>query len=85
MNKKIGILFLVLAVIFCFPMTAMAYIDPSVTSYTLQAIAGVVIALSVVIGIVVRRIKSGAKKILKVEERTSKEVEEDVHFTSDDE
>ena len=83
MNKKIGIL--VLAILFCFPMTAMAYIDPSVTSYTLQAIAGAVIALSVVIGVVVRRIKRGAKKILKVEESSSKEVEEDVHFTSENE
>ena len=55
-----------------------AYIDPSVMSYTVQAIAGVVIALGVVFGVVWRKIKKGANKALGRDENAGKEVEEEI-------
>ncbi len=55
-----------------------AYVDPSVMSYTIQAIAGVIIALGVVIGVVWRKVKKGANKALGRDENAGKEVEEDV-------
>ena len=55
-----------------------AYIDPSVMSYTVQAIAGVAIALGVVFGVVWRKIKRGAGKALGRDENSGKEVEDDV-------
>ncbi len=55
-----------------------AYIDPSVMSYTVQAVAGVIIALGVVFGVVWRKIKRGASKALGRDENAGKEVEEDV-------
>ncbi len=55
-----------------------AYVDPSVMSYTVQAIAGVAIALGVVFGVVWRKIKKGANKALGRDENTGKEVEEEV-------
>lgn len=55
-----------------------AYVDPSVMSYTVQAIAGVAIALGVVFGVVWRRIKKGANKALGRDENAGKEVEEEV-------
>ena len=55
-----------------------AYIDPSVMSYTVQAIAGVAIALGVVFGGVWRKIKKGANKALGRGENVGKEVEDDV-------
>ena len=55
-----------------------AYVDPSVMSYTVQAIAGVAIALGVVFGVVWRRVKKGANKVLKRDENAGKEVEDDV-------
>jgi hypothetical protein len=55
-----------------------AYVDPSVMSYTVQAIAGVAIAFGVVFGVVWRKIKKGANKALGRDENTGKEVEEDV-------
>ncbi len=55
-----------------------AYVDPSVMSYTVQAIAGVVIALGVVFGVVWRKIKKGANKALGRDENAGKEVEEEV-------
>ena len=60
-----------------FPMIV-AYIDPSVMSYTVQAIAGVVIALGVVFGVVWRKFKKGANKVLGRDENAGKEVEDDV-------
>ena len=55
-----------------------AYVDPSVMSYTVQAIAGVAIALGVVFGVVWRKIKKGANKALGRDENAGKEVEEEV-------
>lgn len=55
-----------------------AYIDPSVMSYTVQAVAGVVIALGVVFGVVWRKVKKGANKVLRRDENAGKEVEEEV-------
>ena len=56
----------------------LSYVDPSVMSYTFQAIAGVVIALGVVVGVVWRKVKKGANKALGRDENAGKEVEEDV-------
>lgn len=55
-----------------------AYIDPSVMSYTVQAIAGAAIALGVVFGVVWRKVKKGASKALGRDENAGKEVEDDV-------
>uniref|UniRef100_UPI003C6F5FBD hypothetical protein n=1 Tax=Lancefieldella rimae TaxID=1383 RepID=UPI003C6F5FBD len=37
------------------PTPALAYVDPSVMTYTIQAVAGVAVALSAVLGIAFRR------------------------------
>ena len=59
-------------------MNLFAYVDPSVMSYTVQAIAGVAIALGVVFGVVWRRIKKGASKALGRDENTGKEFEDEI-------
>ncbi len=59
----------------------LAYVDPSVMSYTIQAVAGVVIALGVVFGVVWRRIKKGTDKALGRDENAGKEVEDEVKYT----
>lgn len=56
----------------------LAYVDPSVMSYTVQAIAGVAIALGVVFGVVWRKVKKGANKVLSRDENAGKEVEDDI-------
>ena len=55
-----------------------AYVDPSVMSYTVQAIAGVAIALGVVFGVVWRKVKRGASKALGRDENSGKEVEDEI-------
>lgn len=53
-----------------------AYIDPSVMSYTIQIVAGAVITVGAVVGIVFRRAKNKVKKTLNIEEK--KEIEDDI-------
>ena len=59
-------------------MSVLAYVDPSVMSYTVQAIAGVAIALGVVFGVVWRRLKKGANKALGRDENAGKEIEDEI-------
>ena len=67
-----------------FPIHAAAYIDPSVTTYLIQAVAGVVIAVGAVAGIYLRRAKKKVQDKLGIDENVRKEVEEDVvEFTDD--
>ena len=55
-----------------------AYVDPSVMSYTVQAVAGVAIALGVVVGVVWRKVKRGTDRVLGRDENAGKEVEDEV-------
>lgn len=58
---------------------AMAYVDPSVMTYTIQALAGVAVALSAVLGVVWRRLRRVLLRALHIDENANKEVEPDVH------
>ncbi len=68
---------LVLSPAFASP--AFAYIDPSVMTYTIQAVAGVAVALSAVLGVALRRGRKGLARILDIDENAKKEFEPDVH------
>ena len=52
-----------------------AYIDPSVMTYVIQAVAGIVIAIGAVIGIYFRKAKKKVQDTLGIEE--TKEMESD--------
>lgn len=58
---------------------AYAYVDPSVMTYTIQALAGVAVALSAVLGVVFRKTRRKIFAMLKIDENAHKEVEPDVH------
>ena len=62
----------------------LAYVDPSVMSYTVQAIAGVAIALGVVFGVVWRKVKRRANKVLGRDENAGKEVEAEIEVRNVD-
>lgn len=64
-----------------FMQTNMAYIDPSVMTYAVQAIAGVVIAVGAVVAVMWRRAKKKLETKLGLEERSKKEVEDDIQLT----
>lgn len=76
--NKIGILTVyTLLVIIMLSETALAYIDPSVMTYAIQAVAGIVIAVGAFIGIYFRKIKKNVQNKLGIDENKNKEVESD--------
>ena len=62
-----------------FALPAYAYIDPSVMTYTIQAVAGVAVALSTVLGVVLRRGRKTLMRVLDIDENAHRVVEPDVH------
>ena len=54
------------------------YIDPSVMTYTVQIVAGVVVAAGALIGVLWRRAKKKVQDKLGIDENAGKEVEEDI-------
>lgn len=59
-----------------------AYLDPSVMTYTIQVVAGVLVAAGAVIGIYWRKAKKKVQDKLGINENAKKEVEDDiVEFT----
>ena len=56
------------------------YIDPSVMTYAVQAIAGVVIAVGAVVVVFWRRAKKKVADKLGLEEKSKKEVEDDIQI-----
>ena len=63
---------------------AQAYVDPSVMTYTIQALAGVAVALSAVLGVVWRRVRKHLLRALRIDENANKQVEPSVHAVAAD-
>ena len=53
------------------------YIDPSVMTYTIQAVAGIAIAIGAAVGIYFRSVKKKVSNKLGIDENKNKEVETD--------
>jgi len=66
-----------LSAMLLFGINGSAYIDPSVMTYLIQAIAGIVIAAGVAIGIYFHRAKKKLNEKLNIDENRNKEVESD--------
>ncbi|MCI5516801.1 MAG: hypothetical protein MR427_04815 [Roseburia sp.] len=68
--------------LFCFSVilstSASAYLDPSVMTYAIQIVAGIVVAAGAVIGIWWRRAKKKVQDKLGIDENAKKEVEDDI-------
>ena len=76
---KVSIFFVYTALccMLLFGATGNAYIDPSVMTYVIQAVAGIVIAVGAVVGIYFRRAKKKVNEKLGIDENRNKEVESD--------
>ena len=57
---------------------AKAYIDPSVATYAVQAIAGVAVAVGAVAGIMIRKFKRMLHDKLGIDENANKEIEPNI-------
>lgn len=64
---------------------AHAYIDPSVMTYTIQVVAGIVVAVGAVVGVYWRKAKKKVQDKLGIDENAKKEVEEEFSVVNDEE
>ena len=78
MKKFFSLLYFIGCFMFVFSSNALAYIDPSVMTYTIQVVAGVAVAIGAVVGIYWRRAKKKVQEKLGIDENSKKEVEEDI-------
>lgn len=89
MKKKLmyicGLIYLSVAAMLVFGANLSAYIDPSVATYLIQAIAGVVIAVGAAVGIYWRKAKKKVAKTLNIDENKNKDVESDEIEISEEE
>ena len=74
-----SLLLVALVLVAAWPGVAHAYVDPSVMTYTIQALAGVAVALSAVLGVALRRSRRVIMRLLHIDENANKEVEPTVH------
>lgn len=77
-------LFMLCGMMLALSSNAAAYLDPSVMTYTIQVVAGVVVAVGAVIGVYWRRAKKKIHDKLGIDENAKKEVEEDIVEIQDD-
>ena len=83
-GHDVGALLVISAILSCgFATPAFAYVDPSVMTYTIQALAGVAVALGAVAGVAFRRTRRALMRMLHIDENANKEVEGDVHRIRD--
>lgn len=78
MKKVLTKILFAFGLMLTFSTTAYAYLDPSVMTYTIQVIAGVVVAIGAVIGVYWRKAKKKVQDKLGIDENAKKEVEGDV-------
>ncbi len=81
MKNKIMIclsyILVIIGLTFALAINVQAYIDPSVMTYAIQAVAGVIIAVGAFIGIYFRKAKKKINDKLGIDENKNKEVEND--------
>ncbi len=77
--------YLTLCFLFLFSTSASAYIDPSTTTFVIQAVAGVAIAVGAAVVVYWRKAKKKVMNKLGMDENAKKEVEsDDIRVTNDD-
>lgn len=76
-SKILVILLFVSSFMIFFSDNVNAYIDPSVMTYAIQIVAGIVIAVGAFLGVYFRKIKKKVGNKLGIDENKNKEVESD--------
>ncbi len=77
-DRKTLLCSFVLSILILSTAHASAYTDPSVSTYTIQAIVGVAVALSAVVAIWWRKAKHKVTKTLGIDENKNKVVEDEI-------
>ena len=79
--KKISQTLMSIGVVGLLVVPAYAYLDPSVMTYAIQIIAGIVVAVGAVVGICWRKAKKKVSDKLGIDENAKKEKEDDIVIT----
>ena len=82
--KKIAKIWTASVLILLMTVTVYGYVDPSVMTYIVQIVAGVVVAGGAVFGILWRKAKKKVNDKLGIDENRNKEVEGDVEVFMDE-
>lgn len=76
--------YLAFCFLFLFSRNALAYIDPSTTTFLVQAIVGVGVAIVAAVAVYWRKAKKKVASKLGIDENANKDVEsDDIQFTKD--
>lgn len=67
-----------------FLVNAFAYLDPSVLTYAVSAVAGVLVVCGGAFYVIFRKVKKKAAKVLHIDENANKEVEADVEISDEE-
>lgn len=78
MKKYLSCICMMAGMAMALSINAAAYLDPSVMTYTIQVVAGVVVAVGAVIGVYWRKAKKKVQDKMGIDENAKKEVEGDV-------
>ena len=85
MAKRIGLICLMVVYIIVFTMpAALAYIDPSTTTYLIQAVVGIAVAVGSFVAVYWRRMKKKVAQKMGVDDEKNKIKEDEVVEVSDD-
>ena len=76
-SKILFTMFFIVSFMFFYSENVNAYIDPSVMTYAIQAVAGIAIAVGAFLGIYFRKIKKKVSNKLGIDENKNKEIESD--------
>ena len=76
-SKILFVMFFIVSFMFFYSEYVNAYIDPSVMTYAIQAVAGIAIAVGAFLGIYFRKIKKKVSNKLGIDENKNKEIESD--------
>ena len=84
-NSKLGLtLYVAACFVLLLPSQALAYIDPSVTTFLIQAVVSVAVAVSAGVAVYWRRAKKKVQNALHIDENAHKEVEDEIVTDDDD-
>ncbi|MBQ8189476.1 MAG: hypothetical protein IJZ44_06825 [Lachnospiraceae bacterium] len=84
-GKVVAYAYFGLCFMLLFGVDLQAYVDPSVITYVIQAVAGIAIAVGAAVGIYFRKAKKKLNEKLGVDENRNKEVESDDIFVNESE
>lgn len=82
-NPKFGLMLYFALCLVLVPVEAFAYIDPSVSTFLIQAVVGVAVAMAAGVAVYWRKAKKKAMEKLGIDENAHKEVESDTIEVND--